>query len=354
MHRTGTEVFSRALYKISFRYSLGLSATVRRKDGMTRVFTWHIGDVLYAAKRRADTVRVVMQEFFEPVEPYCREETLGYGPAAGINLSRMINNVCGHEPRTALLAAAIAGVCDRNARRKVLVLSDRKSQLRALQVSDFPSLAALARKVIKARGRSCRVQMLCWPLISLVISTCMPVPAVRPRAKPSDPISSWRAAKRAQEDLARRAPDLTTGFYVGGMKPAALAESEKRRVVLATFSFASEGFDVPGMDTLVLASPKTDIEQSVGRILRQKAADRANVPLVLDLVDGFSVFEAQARKRRAFYRRFGYDVRARPQADAGRPPEPEADDGDGEDEGGDGEDAACVAALTMLDVPEDD
>ena len=66
---------------------------------------------------------------------------------------------------------------------------------------------------------------------------------------------------------------------------------------------------MPGLDTLFLASPKTDIEQSVGRILRQKAADRKNVPLIFDVVDAFSVFEAQGKKRRAYYKRQNYSIK---------------------------------------------
>ena len=101
---------------------------------------------------------------------------------------------------------------------------------------------------------------------------------------------------------------VTSGFYWGGMKRPALAESEGKQVMLATFSYAAEGMDVPGLDTLILASPKSDIEQSVGRILRQKAGDRAITPLVYDFVDAFSLFERQGAKRAAFYRKFKYRI----------------------------------------------
>lgn len=92
------------------------------------------------------------------------------------------------------------------------------------------------------------------------------------------------------------------------MRAQQLAESEKADIILATYSFASEGFDAPGLDTLVLASPKTDIEQSVGRILRQRQCERVNTPRVIDVVDCFSVFEAQAKKRLAFYKKNRYII----------------------------------------------
>ena len=60
-----------------------------------------------------------------------------------------------------------------------------------------------------------------------------------------------------------------------------------------------EGFDVPELDTLVLATPKSDVEQAVGRILRQK---NKNEPIVIDIVDSFSIFKGQYYKRRKFYK----------------------------------------------------
>ena len=64
--------------------------------------------------------------------------------------------------------------------------------------------------------------------------------------------------------------------------------------------------DIPALNTLILASPKSDVEQSVGRILRKKheGAD----PLLVDIADDFSVFRNQAIKRKRFYHRQGFDV----------------------------------------------
>lgn len=242
VHHTGAEVFSRALDRANVRRTLGLSATVERKDGLTKVFTWYIGNVAYAMQRAsgADVVRVVVQRVTSADPSYAEEPCMAGGT---LNTARMVNNVTGYAPRTRALVDAACAVLDADPLRRALVLSDRLEHLREMD---------------REFGR-------------------------RPRA-------------------------VTRGMYVGGMKPAALAASESARVILATFAFASEGFDVPGLDTLFLASPKTDIEQSVGRILRQKAADRRTVPLVVDFADGFSVFLGQAARRRQFYRRKGYSL----------------------------------------------
>eukprot|EP00877_Chromochloris_zofingiensis_P013038 jgi/Chrzof1/7989/UNPLg00040.t1 len=90
------------------------------------------------------------------------------------------------------------------------------------------------------------------------------------------------------------------------MKQEALKESEGKRVICATFALAAEGLDIRGLNTLILASPKSDIEQSVGRILRDK--DRRIHPVVVDIADNFSMFERQSQKRLQFYKKQGYSV----------------------------------------------
>ena len=62
------------------------------------------------------------------------------------------------------------------------------------------------------------------------------------------------------------------------------------------------------LDTIILASPKTNIEQSIGRILRQEEKDRKIIPLVIDIVDDFCLFSKQALKRAKFYTKNNYKI----------------------------------------------
>lgn len=71
--------------------------------------------------------------------------------------------------------------------------------------------------------------------------------------------------------------------YVGGMKPAEQAKALEHDIVVGTFAMAQEGLDVPEFDTLLLATPQVDIEQAVGRILREHPGKKP--PLVVDYVD---------------------------------------------------------------------
>ena len=96
----------------------------------------------------------------------------------------------------------------------------------------------------------------------------------------------------------------TVGYYVGGMKEQALKATESKQVVIATYAMASEALDIKTLTTLIMATPKTDIEQSVGRILREKHSS----PLVVDIVDSHDLFKNQWRKRKTFYKKENYKI----------------------------------------------
>ena len=97
----------------------------------------------------------------------------------------------------------------------------------------------------------------------------------------------------------------TVGFYVGGMKESALKSTESKQVVLATFAMASEGLDIKSLSTLFMVTPMTKIEQSVGRILRQKHDFN---PVVVDIIDMHANFQRQWLKRKSFYKSQNYKI----------------------------------------------
>jgi superfamily II DNA or RNA helicase len=96
----------------------------------------------------------------------------------------------------------------------------------------------------------------------------------------------------------------TVGYYIGGMKESALKLTESKKIVIATYSMAAEALDIKTLTTLIMATPKTDIEQSVGRILREKHSS----PIVVDIIDNHSVFQNQWRKRKIFYKKENYKI----------------------------------------------
>lgn len=92
---------------------------------------------------------------------------------------------------------------------------------------------------------------------------------------------------------------VEVGFMVGGIKPADIEAVSARRVIMATYAYCSEGLDIPSLDTCVFATPRSDIVQCCGRILRYHPSKE--VPRVIDFVDDNVVFQGQAMKRKKYY-----------------------------------------------------
>ena len=239
-HHLGAEIFSRSLIKVGCQYTLGLSATPDRADGLTKVFKWFLGDIVYQIKKRdKEEVKVRLIKYYSPVDSYSKELLNFKGQ---IIMPKMINNITEFSPRNDVLIDEIKTCFGEG--RKTLVLSDRRNHLKEIK-------------------------------------------------------------KRLDElgDV-----EITSGYYLGGLKQKELKEAEGKNVMLGTFSMASEGFDCKELDTIILASPKSNIEQAVGRILRKKKEDRIVVPLIIDIIDDFSVFARQGEKRAKFYKKNDYEI----------------------------------------------
>jgi superfamily II DNA or RNA helicase len=91
---------------------------------------------------------------------------------------------------------------------------------------------------------------------------------------------------------------------VAASKRAEFCASKK--VLIATYSMCKEGFDVATLNTLVMATPRPDIDQIVGRILRTEKASRTIHPLIVDVVD--STFRRQFQARLKLYKDRNYVV----------------------------------------------
>jgi superfamily II DNA or RNA helicase len=102
----------------------------------------------------------------------------------------------------------------------------------------------------------------------------------------------------------RKIANGSVGYYIGGMKEAALKETESKKIVIATYSMAAEALDIKSLTTLLMATPKTDIEQAVGRILREKHGN----PVVIDIIDQHQPFRNQWKKRKTFYKKQNYQI----------------------------------------------
>jgi superfamily II DNA or RNA helicase len=127
-HRCPSRTFAEAVNEFDSRYMLGLSATPYRRDNLSRLIFWHLGDVHH----RIDQNRLVRTGDVLAAEVIVRETKFKpyYDPVN--EYSKMMSELTQDDDRNRLIASDIAkeakqsdGVC--------LVLSDRKKHCETLQ-----------------------------------------------------------------------------------------------------------------------------------------------------------------------------------------------------------------------------
>ena len=238
VHRIGSEEFSKTLLKTITPYMLGISATVERKDKLTKLLYMFIGEKIYSEERKkGDEVCVRGIEYYSNDEEFNAVECDFRGQP---KFSTMISKLSDYGPRNDFIVRVAHDLLDENPEGQIMILGHNRSMLKYLY-------DAITHKQI-----------------------------------------------------------ATVGYYVGGMKQTDLQASETKQIVLATYAMAAEALDIKTLSMMIMATPKTDITQSVGRILRMKHDN----PVVVDIVDMHELFQNQWKQRKRFYKKCNYRIRS--------------------------------------------
>jgi superfamily II DNA or RNA helicase len=248
VHCVPSKIFSKALRKINTRYHFGLSATPNRADGMSAVTKLYIGPIVYQINKKTAKKNPKKLQVF----------TVAFDKLPSGNLYRslsnyqgkpdvvkMISNITKCPKRLALISMILRFFIIKD-KRNILVLSDRIQYLRDIE-------------------------------------------------------------EQINKDLSKDVP-FKIRYYIGGMKEKERKDSESADLLLASYSMAKEAMDIPILDTVLMVTSKSNIEQSIGRIQRKIEYPDEKPPLVIDLVDNFSSFQSQSIKRNVFYRKNNYPV----------------------------------------------
>lgn len=235
-HHMGAEVFSRCMMKLMTTYTLGLSGTMQRKDGLSKVFKMFLGDVIH--KEKAESEHCVLVKGIKYVIDDDDFNEVEYDYRGNPKFSTMISKLCNYNRRSEFIVEVVIKELQNNPEQQIMILAHNKTLIQYL----FKSIE--------------------------------------------------------HKNVA------TVGYYLGGMKEAELKTSESKKVIIATYAMASEGLDIKTLTTLIMATPKTDVCQSVGRILRAKHTS----PLVIDIIDAHDLFINQWQKRKTYYKKQNYKI----------------------------------------------
>lgn len=223
-HHIGAPAFSRTMFKVNPEYTLGLTATPERKDGLTCLLYWFLGKVFYETQGDSSSHEVILKKIdFE-------HESFRSGPVLNkfgkVSMAHMVNHLVEIPERNQLILTHLRDAISR--KRRVLLLSDRRGHCEWLHEQ-------LGTKV--------------------------------------------------------------SGLYLGGMKQVEHEEASRKQVIIATFTLAYEGLDIPELDTLFLVTPHSDVKQAVGRIMRSVSGTKE----IYDFVDKWSVLVNMYYRRNKVY-----------------------------------------------------
>lgn len=214
VHRYGAEIWHKVLQKFPAKYRLGLTATPRRFDGLWSVITSHLGEIFHELDSDSMTFKV----YTVGVNSDIPRDAFEFSWLNDVQMrAKIISLISENTKRNHILARNLVKAYKAN--RFVMVISDRKEQLRAL------------------------------------MNFCA--------------------------DLGVSPGDM--GLFVGGLTKKDQQESINKSFIFTTYQMSQEGLDIERLDTLFLASPRSHIEQTVGRILRQ--FEGKNIPVVVDPID---------------------------------------------------------------------
>jgi superfamily II DNA or RNA helicase len=235
-HHIAAQVFSNALFQIVTKYMLGLSATMKRKDGLTFVFQMFLGNIVYKKEREANdivTVKGIQYEIDD--DDFSKVE---YNFKGQVHYAKMIKKLCEFNHRSEFILKILTDSLQENNKQQFIILAHNKNLLKYLY----------------------------------------------------DAITHRKIA--------------SIGYYIGGMKQKDLKLSESKQIIIATYAMAEEALDIKSLTSLIMATPKSDVRQAVGRILRKKQS----TALVYDIIDMHGLFQRQWQKRCTWYRKQKFTI----------------------------------------------
>lgn len=252
-HRASSKVFSRAQFKFNPKYTIALSATPTRTDGLTKVLHYFFGETIVKVERKCDGVVFVKSFDYESNNLLFMEKKKWFQGVVKPNTIQMLTNICIIDERNRFVSNIINELRKING-RKILVLSKRINHLKILKI--------MVDNMIKEDVKN---GLLC-------------------------------------ED------EVTTSYYVGGLKDWQLKNSEEADIIFASFAMCCEGLDIGSLNTLVLATSIRDPVQCLGRIMRKQVTDGEINPLIIDICDKLSFFENWGKQRVNYYKTNKYIV----------------------------------------------
>ena len=246
-HHIPASSFEAILKQLPARYVLGLTATPYRKDGLQKILFQQCGPIRHEIKSIDNGTLTKLVTFYETC--FKTPEELGQKPPYHLLIQHLVTDIKRNHQIATLATEAISK------KRIPLLISDRKDHL--------------------------------------------------------DLLSSFITKKMTDLKIIRLDGDLTNKKRKNALADIKIFLDQKvPLIIMSTGSLIGEGFDLPELDTLILATPLSfegRMVQYAGRLNR--AFEGKNNIQIIDFTDSFSaIFSKMYRNRLKAYRKMGYSV----------------------------------------------
>ena len=153
VHRVGSRIWSEVIQLFPARRRWGLTATIKRSDGMEIVFMSHIGNVLHTIKGENLTPEI----YCIPTQTEVNLRQLVNRWSGQINIPKLITALSEDDERTVLILKNLAQALKSG--RQVLVLSERIDHLKGMKKyvdthSDFTTMLYIGATPQEERDRA--------------------------------------------------------------------------------------------------------------------------------------------------------------------------------------------------------
>lgn len=103
-------------------------------------------------------------------------------------------------------------------------------------------------------------------------------------------------------------PQKDIGYYIGGLTEGQRDKVKGKRIILATYGSTAEATDIPWLDFAIYLTPRANVLQPAGRVLREYPDKK--IPIIIDPVDFDSgVYRKFYVKRKTFYVKIGAELK---------------------------------------------
>ena len=277
-HHYCSGVFSNVLKILPARFTLSLSATIERSDGLDKVLHWFLGDIIHKTRGQLDyDVEIDVIEFKTNDRKLFRELPL---PGNKLNTGKMLTNLTLIKERNDMIVNKVNDLLKTEPERHILLITHRLEHILLLkkqfEKTHDPSTIGL---IVGTEGVKLLKENIYNELKERDIN-----------------LSPSELKTYVKNELKNQ------GIVIVSKNNKEIDKSQtvpllNKKIILGIYNLCKEGVDISSLCVVGLLTPMSAIFQCCGRMFRRKRHEYIYNPKVLDFTDNLSMYTYMHKSR---------------------------------------------------------